>query len=90
MQIETNATAANWMKKIAGDDFEHIVVFRHYPDANTKAHPTLRDREPEMRKMFRHYADVRCITAKGAHLRDAGWELAGAQLVQEFKIIVVK
>jgi len=90
MQIETNNTATNWMKNIAGEDFEHIIVFRYYGDVNEQLYTNLRDREPEMRNLFRHYPNVTCKRVKGYELKEAGWELAGAQLVQTFKIMLIK
>lgn len=90
VMVETNEFAPQWIKNAVGERFDAVVVLRMY-EADPKAHPVLRDRTEDAHRMLVGFGDalgtIKTKTLKGHELMRHGWDIAGAQLAQDFKIV---
>lgn len=90
---ETYEYAPNWMKKFAGKEFKVFAYIRVYPGIDETKYPNLRDREQDVLKMLNGFAPgagtIIREEVKGYKLYECGWDIAGGQLVQDFKVFIV-
>lgn len=86
--VETQEHAADWIKKIVGEDFAAVVVLRQ----NFMSSPSsLRDRTADAYRMMVGFgepgASTKEKTVLGKELFEAGWDICGAQLCYNFKFV---
>lgn len=85
--IETREFAPEWLKNIIGEDFHAAAVLRQ----GFMDHSVVRDRTEDAYRMLIGFGGAfderKEKVVMGHQLRDAGWDIVGAQLAYKFKII---